>query len=322
MADSSPDKFHAMLQAAQQNQVLLEWFGGIAVASFVAAAIGGKIGRGLMIIVTVAGLMLVYPAATGNGLNYPWTPKVQLEGMDRITVMLPVVGLLGLLLSLRKVPGWAGMLAMVLVPALVVAEALLPHKNFNDFTGLEWKLIWMYAAGAAVVAGAVGVSTEAVASRQKGIAPVLVAGLFAAGVAGLLINTGEAKLGTLAAGVGMSILGALLGGLCTKRPQFDTGPVFVWITALVALLAYGSDNTDEQAPIWLAVVCVAPLLGWVAQVNPVAKWKPWKRELARGLVVGIPIVTVLVIASMKSVKAAGTVAGSSADDTGGWNYGG
>jgi hypothetical protein len=312
-------QFHSLLDMARDSRTLLGWLAAILTAAFVSVVIGGWLGRALLVITISAGYLLAYPAAAERDLYLPWTAKVTPEGWDKIAWSVAVIGLLGLLLSLRKVPSWARLVAALVIPAAGVGLAVWPLATKWKIPAEKWTEAWQWGVGSGIVTGLIWLSTEGLASKQKGVAPLLVTGFFAAGVAGILANIGQLKGATFAVVPAVAVLGAFLGGLLSKRPLFDRAPIFVWIATFGILLGYGAENTDEKAPLFLAIIAAAPLLGWVGQMKPVSKWKPWKRELVRGLLVATPIVTVVVLASLKSKKAAEASPKGGADNIGGWD---
>ena len=149
--------------------------------------------------------------------------------------------------------------------------------------------MWEWVAVASGIALVVNASTEAIAIRRPGSAAALVLGPTAAGIGAMLLLIGTIKLGWMGAAIALMILGWFTATLIGKNISLSRGPVYVVVTLLAGLLTYDYFESGDITLVQISLVSTAPLLAWIVEAPPMRRWKAWKRELLRMVIIFIPI---------------------------------
>jgi hypothetical protein len=233
------------------------------------------------------GLAVAYRAFMSRAL--PW-PAV--EAPERIVAAGVVLALIALLAGWRRVP-WPVhlLLAIVFQVAILwyvfrpIPESVLPANK-----------MWTWIGVAAAIGLVLTFSTEALAHRPGGVAAALAVGPLAAGVGAINILTGNAKLGWLGASLGVIVFGWFVAALCSRAATLARGPIIVVMAIVSGLLAYGYFASDSMTTLELVLLPIAPLLAWLAELPPLQRWRDWRQELIRLILVAIPIGIVVGIA--------------------------
>ena len=115
--------------------------------------------------------------------------------------------------------------------------------------------------------------------------------------------TGNLYVGSLCAAVALMILTWLIISLFDSGVNISRGPVWVCVTLMTGAVTHGYfDQPDVLTKPELALLCIAPLLAWIAEIPPINRWKPWRRELLRFVLVVIPIAIAMTMAVIQFRK--------------------
>jgi hypothetical protein len=259
---------------------------GLGVPLLIAAVlawIGGRAPRGSSwgaIVGLAIGLLVAYRAFLSR-----WSPLPAIEAPERIVVFTVGLTIAAVLLSWRGVPWIARVLLAIAANVLIVWYVFRPMPVSSLPVNRMWTYVAITAAASLVLTGLI----ERIGQRSGSVAMALVLGPLAAGVGAINMLTDNAKLGDLGAAIGVMIFGWLLAALFTKNGTLSRGPVIVCMAALAALLSFGYFGSQSMTTIQLVLIAAAPCLACVAELPPVRRWKGWRQELIRLVLVVIPI---------------------------------
>jgi hypothetical protein len=203
----------------------------------------------------------------------------------RIVQFGMALGLVGIFCSWRKVPWLVRVMLAMIAPLAMVWYVFQPIPTAS----MPVAKMWHWAMIAMVIAGVDYSLTEGIANRRPGVAVPLVLGPVAAGTGAVLLLIGTYSFGLLGAALGLMILGWCGAALIHKSISFSRGPVVLVIALLVGFLTYDYFQSDDFTSTELVLIAVAPLMAWVVEWRPMSRWKSWKREVLRMVLVFIPI---------------------------------
>ena len=262
---------------------LLAWIGGRAPRGSSWGAIAGL----------AIGLLIAYRAFLSR-----WSPLPAIEAPERIVVFTVGLAIAALLLCWQRVPWIARVLLAIAANVLIVWYVFRPMP----VSSLPVNRLWTYVAITAAASLALTGLIERIGQRSGSVAAALVLGPFTAGVGLIDFLTGNAKLGWLGASMGLIVFGWFVAVIISRTTSLARGPIVVCMTALAALLSFGYFVSDSMTTVELLLLAVAPVLGLIAELPPVQRWKPWRRELARLVLVAIPIGVAIGIAVPKFIR--------------------
>jgi hypothetical protein len=219
------------------------------------------------------------------GIASQWPPMPPIEAPERIVVFGALLGIVAICASWPKVPWGVRVIVAIAAPVGIVWYVFKPIP----LASMPAEQMWQWTGVATGISIVLSKSTEMIAIRRPGAAAPLVLGPVAAGVGAVCLLIGTIKLGWMGAALGLMLLGWLAATLIRKGISFSRGPVYVVFTLLAGLLTYDYFESGSITLTQIALVSVAPLLAWIVEIPPMRNWRAWKRELARLIVVSIPI---------------------------------
>jgi hypothetical protein len=214
------------------------------------------------------------------------------EANHWIVLLAVAAGVLALLDSARRTPGWLRQGARLVLSFAVPWLVLGPLREHTWSTGES--LLWMGGSGLALF----GLITlvETMTERARGVSMPLSLLALAAGSSAVLALSGSALLGQLG-GVLSAGLGAVFV-LTWWRPDasLSRGPVAVVLVVLAGLWLSGYFYAEVPAASSLLLLG-APAVLWLVLLTPLRSVeKPWKHALVRATAMLIPVAIAVAIA--------------------------
>lgn len=240
---------------------------------------------------TLLAVLLTYVVAYQPLIGAPLFAGLKTDILRRIIVTAIPFALILIALSFKRVPLIARLLFTILGPSLMLwfvfanypmdRSALLLHRVVP--IGIVILIAWMLI--------------EPIAVRSPGTAVPLVIGCFTGPAAFVLLNSTQQQAGEMAplipATAAGALLAAMLASLFTRPLNFARGPILLWLTLTGSMYAFLW--IDGDLPLnhlyWIATI---PLLAWIAEIPPIHRLKPWKRELIRFAIMLTPAIIVFV----------------------------
>ena len=214
-----------------------------------------------------------------------WPPLPPLEAPERLVVFTVALGVAAIALSSKSVPWVARALLAVAGAGLIEWFLFRPYSD-EALPPVDRRL-WIGIGAVAIFI--VTSSTEFLANRRGAIAAALTLGPVAAAVGAINVMTSNSKLGMLSAAVAMIVLGWFTAALIARSTTLSRGPVLVCAALVGALLTAGYFTPDGVTRPELILLAVAPLAAWLAELRPISKWKGWRQEAIRLVLVSIPV---------------------------------
>jgi hypothetical protein len=245
------------------------------------------VGVWIGILAIVAALVLSYSPVLGS----PLLGSFKTDLSRRILIASSAFGLIGAGLSLKRLPFWARLGFAVIGPSLLLWFVFANYP-------IERADLWLHHIGPNAAAILVAwLLIEPISVRSPGAAsPLIIGCLTGAAAIALLTGTQQQASGIapiIPATAAGALAAAMLASLLKWKLSFARGPVLLWLTLMGELYAFLW--IDGDLPIaqlyWIGAI---PLLAWIAEIPPIHRLTPWKRELIRlGLMIG-PMVVVAV----------------------------
>jgi hypothetical protein len=226
------------------------------------------------------GVVVAFRALLGQ-----WPPLPPLEAQERSVMFTVALGVAAIALSSKSVP-WIARAALSIAAAGLIEWFLFRPYPDESLSPVDRRM-WIGIGGAAIFI--VTTSTEFLANRRGAIAAALTLGPVAAGIGAINVMTSNSKLGWLSAAAAMIVLGWFGAALVVRSMSLSRGPVLVCAAFVGALLTAGYFQLGGVTRTELILLAVAPLAAWVAELRPIAKWKGWRQEAIRLVLVCIPV---------------------------------
>jgi hypothetical protein len=134
-----------------------------------------------------------------------------------------------------------------------------------------------------------GLIAEPIAVRSTGVAIPLMIGFLCAGIGGLTLMSTTTIPGQIIAAMGAVVGGVMIAAAMSKPILFARGPVFFWLAIITVLWVpalYDADTVPWRA---LLPILGSPLLAWLVEIPLIKRWKTWKRESLRAVLLAIPV---------------------------------
>jgi hypothetical protein len=264
----------------------------------------------LTLLVLTVGGALAYPRFAGKAV----TSQLASDLVQRCVVAGAVAAgaVFALGWAIARLPRRAGVSVAILLaiaaPAALLYWSVLPYPTPD---GLSRFGFLAHQIGPALLAAVtLWALTEPIAHRSPGAAAPLVVTLVACGTAALLMTLAAQTPALLSFAVAASAGGALLAACLapllrrwiTITPQFAGGAVLVWFTLLTAFATADCLDSDSIPARSLVILTLSPALAWIVEIGPLRRWRPWKRELLRGVLVAIPVLLVAIPALLQAKR--------------------
>jgi hypothetical protein len=207
-----------------------------------------------------------------------------------------VTAILAIAIGFKPVPKIVYVLLLVAAPIVLTSFILLSLPTSSQPTP-AWEWISGISLAIIIAAGLI----ELLAHKSGPAAAALTLGPLAAGVGLVLMFSGSATAGEIAAGAAMMVLGWFVASLTHSKFSLARGPVLVAILPVAGLLMYPSLPPSTITPLEIAILCAAPPLAWIAEIPPISRWKRVNRELLRVALVAIPILVAVGLAHRQFV---------------------
>jgi hypothetical protein len=265
---------------------------------------------GLTLAGIVAGGLLAYPHFAGKSVTSELASDVSQRALCAAAVV--AVGALAVGAGFRRLSLAARVAAAILLaiaaPAALLYWSFIPSPTPPDLTRIDFLIHQLGPALLAVVV--MWGLTEPFAIRSPGVAAPMVATLVAVGSGSVLLTmsaqTPALLSFTVAAAAGGAAVAAIMAALLQRRiamsPLLWGGPVLMWFTLLVAFATADCLDSDSIPMRSLAMLVLAPALGWVVEIGPMRRWRPWKRELLRAVLVAAPVLAVAIPALLQAQR--------------------
>jgi hypothetical protein len=237
-------------------------------------------------------------------LSAPLFGNVQHDLLQRIlTASIPfTVCLIGL--SFKRISFWFRLLFAVVAPSLLLYWVFLHF----DIAMPRWAMLTHEILPVAVAVLIAWLLIEPISVRSPGPAAPMILGFVTGGVAFLLLISQENQAGEFAplipATAGGAMIAAIINSFVGKKPLgFARGPVLQWLMLSAALFAFMWFDTDALPVKPLLIIASTLPAAWAAEIGPIHRWKPWKRESLRFLLLAVPVIIAVVLAYQQSKQA-------------------
>jgi hypothetical protein len=286
----------------QHTQMIL----GMAIASamlgtLLLSLLGRWIGGSwITLIATLAACLLAYQPLIGASLFAGYKTDL----LRRILLAAIPFTAVSIALSFKKVPLYARLIFVAIGP-MALLYWVFSHFDISVPRLALYENKILPISLAIIAAWAL---IEPIAKRSPGAAAPIIIGATTAGLSFLLILSAENQAGLMApiipATAGGAVLAAVVAALIRKPIDFARGPVLLWLTLIAALFAFMWLDTEKLPVPYLYWIAAAPLLGWVPEIGPIHRLKPWKRESLRLVLVIVPVIVAMILAFKQHKKEA------------------
>jgi hypothetical protein len=229
------------------------------------------------------------------------------QDQDRLLgLVFPAVVVIELLAGFPSLPRWL-IWPLRLMVVVGCAPVLLHASSYlTDLAGpgtREWSTAhaWLILGGLAAALAGVWALLTLLARRAPGLShPVCLAGTIA-GASVTVMLSGYASGGQIGLPLAAALLGASVAALVLPGPSRGSGPIGVAVVGLFSLLVIGHFFGQLTTTNAILLFC-APLLGWLPELPYLHRLPLWARGLARVILVGALVSTVVIHAQMKFVE--------------------
>jgi hypothetical protein len=226
------------------------------------------------------------------------------EDQDRLLlILLPAAVVAELIAAILPQTSWAKWLPRLAVaataaPILLHGSVYLSGTVGPDSLGWGPQDKWLILVGLAAALAVEWMLLERLAVRDanRGVVASLTLAVGGAGIAVML--TGYATGGMLGAPLAGALGGLVLASLCFSGLCDLRGALGVGLTSLFALVVVGrffGDMTTTNA----VLLFLAPLAGWLPELVPALRSRPFVRGTARLHLVVVPLAIALALAVIK-----------------------